>query len=215
MAFAEEREEMRARVRGAFSTSYLTLLSIIQGTAFAALSAKVDLLVTHHNLRAPEVVMTIGLFLVIVALWNQFWTGAMLYSWILQLADSLLSFTFGAFEFAMIIELENGVAVLATLGLFLLVGALALEYRYWQARKSESAAFTAQLDRGFRAVDITSCVATGTLLLVAAALISRLGQSTLFQLLAAGIVVAVAVGHMAREVYQWHLVQRRLSEMTA
>lgn len=75
--------------------------------------------------------------------------------WTMQLTDSLLPFTFGVFEFAMIIELENGVAVLATVGLFLLLGVVALEYTYWQARKSESAAFTTQLSRGFRAVDIT------------------------------------------------------------
>jgi hypothetical protein len=53
LAFSREREEMRARIRGAFSTSYLTLLSIIQGTAFAALFAKVDSLVTQHSFHAP------------------------------------------------------------------------------------------------------------------------------------------------------------------
>jgi len=187
----------------------------MQGTAFAALFAKVDSLVTQHDFHAPEVVMTIGLFLVIVALWNEYWTGTMLYNWILQFTDSLLSFMLGALEFAMIIELQNGIAVLAIVGLFLLVGAVAFEYRYWQARKSKSAPFTAQLDRGFRAVNITSCVAGGAILLVAAALISRAGQSTLFQLLAAGIVVAVALGHVAREIYQWRLAQQRLSEMAA
>lgn len=203
---------MRARLRGAFSTSYLTLLSIIQGTAFASLFAKVQSLVTQHTLHTPEVVMAIGLFLLIVALWNQYLIGTILYNWTLQLTDSLLPFTFGVFEFAMIIQLEDGVAVLTINGLFLLVGVIGLEHQYRQARKSESAEFTAHVARGFRAVDVTSSVVVGILLLGAAGLISRLGQSTLTGLVAAGIVVAVALGSLAREARQWHLAQQRISE---
>lgn len=213
MAFLKEREEMRARIRGAFSTSYLTLLSIIQGTAFAALFAKVQSLVAQHSFHAPEAVMAIGLFLLIVALWNQYLIGTMLYSWTLQLTDSLLPFIFGVFEFAMIIQFEDGVAVLAINGLFLLIGVVGLEHQYRQARKSESAEFTAHVARGFRATDVTTSVVTGVLLLVAAALISRLGQSTLGGLVAAGIIVAVALANLAREARQWHLVQQRLAEM--
>ncbi len=215
MAFSKEREEMQARIRGAFSTSYLTLLSIIQGTAFAALFAKVQSLVTQHSFHAPEVLMAIGLFLLIVALWNQYLIGTMLYNWTLQLTDSLLPFAFGVFEFAMIIQLEDGVAVLAINGCFLLIGVVALEHQYRQARKSGTAEFTAQVAHGFRAVDETSSVVLGVLLIAAAALISRLGQSTLSGFVAAGIVVAVALGNLARETYQWRLVQQRLSEMAA
>ena len=206
---------MRARIRGAFSTSYLTLLSIIQGTAFAALFAKVDSLVTQHSFHAPQAVMAIGLLLLIVALWNQYLIGTMLYNWTLQLTDSLLPFTFGVFEFAMILELQDGVAVLTINGLFLLMGVVGLEHQYRQARRSESAEFTAHVARGFRAVDVTSSVVIGVLLLGAAALISRFGQSTLSGLVAAGIIVAVALANLAREAHQWHLVQQRLSDMTA
>jgi hypothetical protein len=215
LAFLKEREEMRARIRGAFSTSYLTLLSIIQGAAFAALFAKVQSLVTQSSFHAPEVVMAVGLLLLIVALWNQYLIGTMLYNWALQLTDSLLPFAFGVLEFAMIIQLEDGVAVLAINGLFFLIGAAAFEHQYWQTRKSESAEFAAQVARGFRAVDVTSSLVIGVILLGAAALISRLGQSTVSPLVAAGTVVAVALGNLAREAYQWRLVQQRLSEMTS
>jgi hypothetical protein len=206
---------MRARIRGAFSTSYLTLLSIIQGTAFAALFAKVDSLVTQHSFHAPQAVMAFGLLLLIVALWNQYLIGTMLYNWTLVLTDSILPFTFGVFEFAMILELQDGVAVLTINGLFLLMGVVGLEHQYRQARRSESAEFTAHVARGFRAVDVTSSVVIGVLLLGAAALISRFGQSTLSGLVAAGIIVAVALANLAREAHQWHLVQQRLSDMTA
>jgi len=205
---------MRARIRGAFSTSYLTLLSIIQGTAFAALFAKVDSLVTQHSFHAPQAVMAFGLLLLIVALWNQYLIGTMLYNWTLVLTDSILPFTFGVFEFAMILELQDGVAVLTINGLFLLMGVVGLEHQYRQARRSESAEFTAHVARGFRAVDVTSSVVIGVLLLGAAALISRFGQSTLSGLVAAGIIVAVALANLAREAHQWNLVQQRLSEMT-
>jgi hypothetical protein len=215
LAFSREREEMRARIRGAFSTSYLTLLSIIQGTAFAALFAKVDSLVTQHSFHAPQAVMAFGLLLLIVALWNQYLIGTMLYNWTLVLTDSILPFTFGVFEFAMILELQEGVSVLTINGLFLLMGVVGLEHQYRQARRSESAEFTAHVARGFRAVDVTSSVVIGVLLLGAAALISRFGQSTLSGLVAAGIIVAVALANLAREAHQWHLVQQRLSDMTA
>jgi hypothetical protein len=115
----------------------------------------------------------------------------------------------------MILELQDGVAVLTINGLFLLMGVVGLEHQYRQARRSESAEFTAHVARGFRAVDVTSSVVIGVLLLGAAALISRFGQSTLSGLVAAGIIVAVALANLAREAHQWHLVQQRLSDMTA
>jgi hypothetical protein len=159
--------------------------------------------------------MAFGLLLLIVALWNQYLIGTMLYNWTLVLTDSILPFTFGVFEFAMILELQDGVAVLTINGLFLLMGVVGLEHQYRQARRSESAEFTAHVARGFRAVDVTSSVVIGVLLLGAAALISRFGQSTLSGLVAAGIIVAVALANLAREAHQWHLVQQRLSDMTA
>lgn len=217
LPFQEEVEEIRTRMRSAFAVIYLTLLSIIQGVALAALFAKVDSLIARHLFHAPQIILSLGIFLAIVAVWNQYQMGLHLYTWTANLVDAFIPFTLGVFELAMISGLEYSVAaVLVANGLLLLTGIAAFEQQYYQLRKNlQAAPFLQQLNRGFRAADIWSCIVAAAIALGAAASIAHLSPNPTADLIGSLVLVALALGHLAREVHQWRVVQRRLSELAA
>ena len=214
MAFRKEVDEIRTHMREAFAVIYLTLLSIIQGVALAALFMKVDSIIARHSFHAPQIIMAIGIFLTIVTIWNQYQMGLMLYVWTAQLFDAFIPFTIGLFEFGMISGLEYGAAaVLVADGLLGLTGIAAFEQQYYQLRKSEQAPFLERLNHGFRAADIWSCVVGGAIAFGAAALVARSASSSSAELAGSLVLVLLAVAHLVREVYQWGIVQRRLTEL--
>lgn len=216
MAYSEEVEEIRARIRSAFATIYLTLLSIIQGVALAALFAKVDSLLASGRFHAPQFVMALGIFLSIVAVWNQYQMGLNLYAWTANLIDAFIPFTLGLFEFAMISSIGySASAMLVANGLLLLTGIAAFEQQYFQVRRSVHAAFLQSLNRGFREHDVASCIGAAAVAFGTAAWISWSAPSPSRELMGALVLVALATGHLVREVVQWRVVQRRLSELAA
>lgn len=200
-------------MRGAFSTIYLTLLSIIQGVALAVLFAKVDSLIEKGELHAPQVVIATGIFLAIVAVWNQYQMGVMLYTWTAEVFDAFIPFVLGLAEFAMISAIDRGPsAVLFANGALLIAGIAAFEYQYYQVRRNADAgAFVHELNHDFRAMDAISTTIAAAVALAAAMLLAHVQPGSIGEIAGAWIVVAIAAGHLSREVLQWRTVQQRLS----
>jgi hypothetical protein len=209
---AQEVEQIRDRMRSTFSNAYLTLLSIIQGTALATLFLKVDYLIGQQSFHMPQLVMSIGLLLTIILLWNQYQMGVSLYSWTSQLFDAFIPFSFGIAEFSAILGLEHGsMIMLIAFGTFFTLAIIAFEHQYWQLRRSAGPdAFVHRLTRGFRRLDVTSCVVSAAIFFATAALLSR-QQAGANELLAAWVLIAVAVGQGVREAYFWRLAQQRIA----
>jgi hypothetical protein len=209
---AQEVEQIRDRMRNTFANAYLTLLSIIQGTALATLFLKVDYLIGRQSFHLPQLVMAIGLLLTIVLLWNQYQMGVSLYAWTSQLFDAFIPFSFGIAEFIAILGLEHGsMIMLVTFGAFFALAIVAFEHQYWQLRRNAAPdGFVHKLIRGFRRFDVGSCAVSAAIFFGTAALLSR-QQTGANDLVAAWVLVAVALGHAIREVYFWQRVQQRLS----
>jgi hypothetical protein len=209
---ALEPAEIRERIKTTFSNSYLTLLSIIQGTALATLFLKVDYLVGRQSFHAPQLVMAIGILLAIILLWNQYQMGVSLYYWHSSLYDAFIPFSFGIVEFSAILGLENGgMILLIAFGSFFALGVFAFEHQYLQLRRcSAPDHFVRKLTRGFRALDATSCAVSAGVFFVAALTISHLQRPTA-DLTAGWVLIAVSIGQAAREVYFWRVALHRLS----
>ncbi len=208
---AQEIAQIRDRMRNAFSNSYLTLLSIIQGTALATLFLKVDYLIGQHRFHTPQLVMAIGLLLTIVLLWNQYQIGVMLYYWNSQLFDAFIPFGFGVCEFSAILGLEHGAVVtLIAYGVFFVLGVFAFEHQYSQLRKCWGpGAFVHRLTKGFRRVDVTSCAVAAVIFFAAAAFFAR-SQIVVADLVTGWLIVALSAGQAVREVTVWRLALQRL-----
>jgi hypothetical protein len=208
---AQEVEQIRERMRNAFSNSYLTLLSIIQGTALATLFLKVDYLIGRHAFHTPQVVMSVGLLFTIVLLWNQYQMGVMLYYWHSQLFDAFIPFGFGVCEFSAILGLEHGaVVMLIAYGAFFALGVFAFEHQYRQLRANWGPdAYVHRLTLGFRRVDVASCAAASVIFFATAAFFARWPTGAA-DLTAGWLVVALSLGQAAREVVIWRQILQRL-----
>jgi hypothetical protein len=211
---AQEVEQIRERMRNAFSNSYLTLLSIIQGTALATLFLKVDYLIGRHAFHTPQVVMSIGLLLTIVLLWNQYQMGVMLYYWDSQLFDAFIPFGFGVCEFTAILGLEHGANVaLIAYGAFFALAVFAFDHQYRQLRKSWGPdACVHRLTLGLRRVDVASCVAASVIFFATAAFFARWPTGAA-DLVAGWLIVVLALGQAVREVVIWRQLLQRLDSV--
>ncbi len=209
---ALEPEQIRNRMQETFSSSYLTLLSIIQGTALATLFLKVDYLVDRQSFHAPQLVLAVGILLSIILLWNQYQMGISLYYWRPSLLDAFIPFSFGIVEFSAILGLEHGGKImLIAFGSFFAVAVFAFENQYLQLRKTAGPqAFVHRLTRGFRLLDAASCAGSAVIFLAAAVVVSH-QQTGTADLVAGWVLIGVSIGQAAREIYFWRVAQQRLS----
>jgi hypothetical protein len=112
------------RIKDQFAPAYLTLTSIIQGVALAALVARVE--ATYAAFGTADWLLTVATFVAFLAVWHEYLMQALAYVWLPSLLDSLVPFAFLAGEFFMAHFVSHGLrGWLLALGLVMLVGALA------------------------------------------------------------------------------------------
>ena len=206
------RQTLRERLKDSFSNTYLTLLSIIQGTALALLFGKIDYLTDRNAFHVPQAVLSFGLFLIIALLWHQYQIGLVLYAWVPQLVDALVPFSLGACEFIAILGLQHGAfTTTVTLALFFFFAIFGFEYQYAQVARAELES-PPVFARTFRTWDLLVCVASVVMLLIASAL-SRSSWNGGSQSIVGGVtVVLVAIMHGVRQAIQWHVARRYMQD---
>jgi hypothetical protein len=89
-------EVVSQRLKSQFAPAYLTLTSIIQGTALAFLAAKVEANYTQFD--AIDWLLTVATFLAFVTLWHEYLMQALAFVWMPTVLDSLVPFAFLAGE---------------------------------------------------------------------------------------------------------------------
>jgi hypothetical protein len=89
-----------ARVEGSFRDIYLTLISIIQGMALAYLIETIG--ADYSRLNLDQVGRAVLVFLFIVAVWQEYLIGSVMYAWIPGMIDSAAPFLIGASQGLMI-----------------------------------------------------------------------------------------------------------------
>jgi hypothetical protein len=207
---------LRARMTSTFAATYLTLLSIIQGTTTALLFSKVDALIGRGDFHLPQLVLTIGLFWIIVLLWHQYQIGVILYEWVPQFFDAVVPFVLGACEFAAILGLQYGSLVTAvTFTVFFLLGLLGLEYQFFQVTRATTRPGIGSVVRGFRTWDLIVNGVSVLIFAVTAALLWRYPPPGGQSLWANAMVLVVALLHGTRQIAEWRLVQVRAHEPAA
>ena len=201
---------LRERMTTTFAATYLTLLSIIQGTTLAFLFSNVYALLERGAFGVPQLVLTVGLFLIIILLWHQYQMGVILYEWVPQMFDAAIPFCLGAAEFCAILGLQFGSIVTAvTFAAFFVLGIVGLEYQYYQVARATTRPGIGGIVRGFRAWDWIVNVVSILIFAVAAFVLWRNPPPGGQALWANAAVVVVAVIHAVRQFIEWHLVQQR------
>lgn len=98
---ADSLARLSLRVFGAFSSVYLTLISIIQGAAFAYLAGFAVTNYTHFKTPIAWILVCAS-FVVILLAWNEYLMGALAFVWIPTILDAFIPFGLGVTEVLLI-----------------------------------------------------------------------------------------------------------------
>jgi hypothetical protein len=96
------------RVEGSFRDAYLTLVSIIQGVALGFLVQVVG--ADYRSIGIDKAGRDTAIFLVIVAVWQEYAVGSTMYAWIPTSVDTLVPFLLGAGEGMMIAAVDGTIS---------------------------------------------------------------------------------------------------------
>jgi hypothetical protein len=87
------------RSKDIFASAYLTLASIIQGVALAALVQRVES--SYGTLDATAWIMVITVFVAVIVIWHEYLMMVLAYVWVPGILDSIIPFAFVAGELFM------------------------------------------------------------------------------------------------------------------
>jgi hypothetical protein len=194
---------IRQRLTGPFSTTYLTLASIIQGVALTTLVSRVE--ATYGSFAAADWVLSTTTFLVILIVWHGYLTQSLLYAWLPTFLDSLVPFAFAVAELflAHLVD-QTERAWLLAYGGFYLVGLAAWFYQNRQVQTAdyESRRIDRLLEWHDRVQGLILAV-LAVLSLAAGALYDVLGLGQVRLGVALGALVAGCV-YLGRSVPPWN-----------
>jgi hypothetical protein len=200
-------EVIARRIRGAFGSTYLTLMSVMQGVALAALAARVA--ETSGSFDVGDWVLTLNTFVVFVVVWNEYLVAALAFAWIPSFLDSLLPFSLLAAELFLAHFIVHDLrAWLLAMGAASLVSLVALVYtrvRVGGGDPEQRALYTAV--NGHYLVTILMA-ALGTLFFLGAGVLyerAGLVQERVAVLVAATIAVGL---YLSRAVLSWRRIHR-------
>ncbi len=126
--------QIRARIEGQFTATYLTVLSVIQSVVFGFLA--ITIYEAHGGFDLPHWLLSAATFMMVVAIWHEFMMGATSLIWIPSLADSILPFLLGAAEFLVVAALPGAISRwCGSMAIVSLMMAAAHLNMVWRARK--------------------------------------------------------------------------------
>jgi hypothetical protein len=192
-------------LRGAFSTTYLTLTSIIQGVALAYLVVIVDeemgAFATAHWLLIATT------FLIIAAAWHEYMTAVTVFVWIPRLRDSLIPFLLGGSELMLIRSLRRPAEIewsFFALGTITVVTLLAFVNMYRSAA-AEGELNGQLLSRTavYRRVNLTFVAVAGILFFAFGALEVRVPDSAALDVALSAGCLALVLLFLVRGAFYW------------
>jgi hypothetical protein len=199
-------ELVTQRLRGAFGPTYLTLMSVIQGVAMAALATRVG--DTANRLTLADWILVGNTFLIFVAIWNEYLVAALAYAWIPTFLDSLLPFLLLAAELFLARfvahDVRGWLLAMAGASLAAMVGLTHTVFRMRTADRSSQEVYAAL--QGDQYLNIASTAAGACLFLAAGLLYDVAGLNTmpLVVVIAATAVVSV---YVSRSAVAWSRIQ--------
>ena len=195
-------------LQGSFSSTYLTLTSIIQGVTLGYLVVVVDDEKGRFELAHWLLVATT--FLIIVAAWHEYMMAVTVLTWIAGLRDSLIPFLLGGSELMLVLSLRypgelEWSFLAAGIASFVALIAFANMYRSAAAEPAANKAFLAKTRR-YRWVNLGFMCFAGVMLVAFSAVEARAGQSDALDVVLAAITLCLVLLFLARGALYWHHV---------
>jgi hypothetical protein len=136
-----ERRKLLFSLENAFSISYVTLISIIQGGAFGYWVDVLDRMTDQGrnltNINFESWLLILLAFILIVTVWNEYMMGATIFNWIPSLMDALIPFIIGVTEILVILSIEHSIRWgIISMGMFYFTAFVGFENMYRRADKA-------------------------------------------------------------------------------
>jgi hypothetical protein len=201
---------MLATLLASFTTTYLTLTSIIQGVALAYLVSVVDQ--ELHTFELANWLVVLATFLAIVAAWYEYVNAVTVFVWIPRLRDALIPFVLGGAELVLIRSLRSQNALEASyiaLGLIALVVLVAFVNMYVSAA-AEGAPNRRLLDElgHYHAFNIVFVALAGVSFFAFALLEATTADSTALDVVTAVVSLAFVAAFLVRGSLYWaHVIE--------
>jgi len=159
----EQAQALLHDLRESFSPSYLTLISIIEGVL---LGLTFEMVAEGHvalQLNDPGSLLIVNNVIIIALVWNEYRMGSSMFRWVPSLLDAAIPFAVGGIQAALILMSSDPQRWLGWLGAFYVAGLIAFQNMYGRSAEEERNAFVLDRNRGFRRVNLASCLLVGGL----------------------------------------------------
>jgi hypothetical protein len=208
-SLARERSGLLlSALRASFSSTYLTLTSIIQGVALAYLVVVVD--EEMASFQAANWILVATTFLAIVAAWHEYMTAVTVFVWIPRLRDSLIPFLLGGSELMLIRSLRREDELewsFLALGLITLVTLIAFVNMYRRAAAEDEINRGLLLEmRFYQWLNLAFVASAGLLFFSFSAAEAQAGASSALDLALSGASLALVLAFFARGALSWSRV---------
>jgi hypothetical protein len=121
------------RIKDDFTSTYLTLVSIVQGVVLSTLVVNVTTSARDHHLALPVILEGVNSFLMIVILWNEYMMGSNAFEWVPAIFDSIVPFALAITELFIVNSIGDAKAWLLFMGLAWFAGMFAFVNSYVRA----------------------------------------------------------------------------------
>jgi hypothetical protein len=160
----EQAQALLRDLRESFAPSYLTLISIIEGVL---LGLGFELIATGHiavRLQDPAILLVFNNLVLIMLVWNEYRMGSSMFHWVPALPDAVIPFMLGGFQAALLLTVPRPLSWLGWLAAFYAAAIIAYQNMYCRAGEEERNAFVMERNRGFRRLNLASCLLSSALL---------------------------------------------------
>lgn len=194
---SDTRSALHVKLHKMHESTYLTLMSIVQGVALSVLASNLPKDVGINS----ESILFLATFGFIVLLWNEYAMGIATFTWIPKLLDAFIPFAFCLAEIAMASSVRNAHAWFFSAAAFLGLGMIAFVNLYWRAGQNPANSLALDALGRFKAISVGMCAAFCVLFL-ACGLVGRIWIDALLPSFAL-VLLAIAV---IRAVVYWECV---------
>lgn len=205
---AQPSGALLSALQGSFSSTYLTLTSIIQGVTLGYLVVVVD--DEKGRFGPAHWLLVATTFLIIVAAWHEYMMAVTVLTWVAGLRDSLIPFLLGGSELMLVLSLRHPEELewsflAAAIVSFVALIAFANMYRSAAAEPAANRAFLADT-RTYRWVNLGFLCFAGVIFVAFSAIEARAGPSEALDVGLAAVTFCLILVFLARGALYWHHV---------
>jgi hypothetical protein len=211
------------RVLSSFSTIYITLASVIQGSIFVLLVTYSALNFTQWKTAVPWLQVA-STYIIVMILWHMYLLAALSFVWVVTIFDTIIHFTLGAAEMVLVFSISDDPHNwLGSVTIFAFLGTLAVAYTDFKSKSSiyreenrHALKFVGHWNRTIVLLTLTACLVFGSLYYLA---VSNESPIAGYGLQGSIALSSIAFGQLVIYIFvsaaYWHRIVKNVNKILA